>query len=166
MQQTHPAALVELCEIGTKTDNRRHGNNISMAFGALPSSSCLSCGCDEASCAPCKSQAECSNCSSCCCSTSHRTWRRKRAAMGIRLEYLGSAWMTVEAVASIGFGLIAGSLALLAFGGDSVIELISGFVVLAHLRKDVSGSELEGRRAEQLTSALLFALIPVIGLWR
>ena len=84
--------------------------------------------------------------------------------MGIRLEYLGSAWMTVEAVASIGFGLIAGSLALLAFGGDSVIELISGFVVLAHLRKDVSGSELEGRRAEQLTSALLFALIPVIGL--
>jgi divalent metal cation (Fe/Co/Zn/Cd) transporter len=84
--------------------------------------------------------------------------------MGVRLEYLGSAWMTVEAVASIGFGLIAGSLALIAFGGDSVIELISGFVVLSHLRNDASGSELEGRRAEQLTNALLFALIPVIGL--
>jgi len=45
-----------------------------------------------------------------------------------------------------------------------VIELISGFVVLSHLRNDASGSELEGRRAEQLTNALLFALIPVIGL--
>ena len=84
--------------------------------------------------------------------------------MGIRLEYLGSAWVTVEAVASIEFGLIAGSLALIAFGGDSVIELISGFVVLSHLRDDTSGPGEEGRRAEQLTSALLFALIPVIGL--
>jgi len=135
-----------------------------MSIGALPTSSCTSCGCDESSCAPCKNQTECSNCSSCCCSASHSAWRKTSAAMGIRLEYLGSAWMTVEAVASIGFGLVAGSLALLAFGGDSVIELISGFVVLAHLRNDASGSELEGRRAEQLTSALLFALIPVIGL--
>ncbi len=50
-----------------------------------------------------------------------------------------------------------------AFGGDSVIELISGFLVISHLRKDASGTELEGR-VEQLTSALLFALIPVIGL--
>ncbi|MGA2199678.1 MAG: cation transporter [Nitrososphaerales archaeon] len=86
-----------------------------------------------------------------------------RLATGIRVEYLSSAWMTVEALASIGFGLIAGSLALLAFGGDSVIELISGLVVLTHLREDASGSELGSKRAEQLTSALLFALIPVIG---
>jgi len=84
--------------------------------------------------------------------------------MGIRVEYLSSAWMTVEAFASIGFGLIAGSLALLAFGGDSVIELISGFVVLFHLRRDASGAEIDSRRTEQITSALLFALIPVIGL--
>jgi divalent metal cation (Fe/Co/Zn/Cd) transporter len=84
--------------------------------------------------------------------------------MGIRVEYLSSAWMTLEAFASIGFGLIAGSLALLAFGGDSVIELISGLVVLTHLRKDVGGPALDDRRAERLTSALLFALIPAVGL--
>jgi len=82
---------------------------------------------------------------------------------GIRVEYLSSAWMTVEALAAIGFGLVAGSLALLAFGGDSLIELLSGFVVLTHLRKDASGSETDSRRAEQLTSGLLFCLIPVIG---
>jgi divalent metal cation (Fe/Co/Zn/Cd) transporter len=71
--------------------------------------------------------------------------------------------MSVEALASIGFGLIAGSLALLAFGGDGLIELISGIVVLKHLRKDISGAETHSKRTEQITSGLLFALIPVIG---
>jgi len=59
---------------------------------------------------------------------------------------------------------MAGSFALLAFGGDSVIELISGFAVLSHLRKDVAGSEIQTRRTELLTTGLLFALIPFIGL--
>ncbi|MDA4124561.1 MAG: cation transporter [Thaumarchaeota archaeon] len=88
-----------------------------------------------------------------------------RIGTGIRVEYLSTAWMTVEAAGSIAFGLMAGSLALLAFGGDSVIELISGLAVLAYLRKDSSGTEMHGSsRTAQVTSALLFALIPTIGL--
>jgi len=69
--------------------------------------------------------------------------------------------MTVEVIGSLAVGLAAGSFALLAFGGDSLIELISGIAVLEFLRKN--RSELESRRAELITSALLFALIPVIG---
>lgn len=75
--------------------------------------------------------------------------------------------MTIEVLGSIGFGLIAGSFALLAFGGDSLIELISGIAVLTGLRRDSSGSNsggMHGKKTEQFTSALLFALIPVIGL--
>ena len=72
--------------------------------------------------------------------------------------------MVVEALGSVGFGLMAGSFALLAFGGDSVVELVSGFAVLSHLRKDVAGSETQSQDAEELTTGLLFALIPVIGL--
>ena len=75
--------------------------------------------------------------------------------------------MLVEVFGSIGFGLIAGSFALLAFGGDSLIELISGIAVLTGLRKDSSlsgASEEHNRKTEQFTSLLLFALIPVIGL--
>ncbi len=87
-----------------------------------------------------------------------------RLATGIRVEYLSSAWMTVEVLGSVTFGLMAGSFALLAFGGDSLIELISGFAVLSHLRKNVAGSEIMGRRTEFLATGLLFALIPVIGL--
>jgi divalent metal cation (Fe/Co/Zn/Cd) transporter len=69
--------------------------------------------------------------------------------------------MTAEVIGSIAVGLVAGSFALLAFGGDSLIELISGIAVLEFLRKN--RSELEGKRTEQITSMLLFALLPVIG---
>lgn len=90
-----------------------------------------------------------------------------RIRSGIRIEYVGSAWMVVEVLGSIGFGVIAGSFALLAFGGDSLVELVSGIAVLAGLRKDSSsavGQEgTHGRRTERLTNALLFSLIPVIG---
>ena len=74
--------------------------------------------------------------------------------------------MTIEVLGSIGVGLIAGSFALLAFGGDSLIELISGLAVLGGLRQDSSriGGVIDSRRTEQFTSLLLFALIPVIGL--
>jgi len=89
-----------------------------------------------------------------------------RIGNGIRIEYLSSAWMTIEVLGSIGVGLFAGSFALLAFGGDSLIELISGLAVLSGLRRDSSrvGSVLDSKRTEQFTSLLLFALIPVIGL--
>jgi len=75
--------------------------------------------------------------------------------------------MTVEVLGSIGLGLIAGSFAVLAFGGDSLIELVSGLAVLGGLRKDSSRSSNDGahgKRTEHFTSLLLFALIPVIGL--
>jgi len=88
-----------------------------------------------------------------------------RTRTGVRVEYLSSAWMTVEAAASIVLGLVAGSLALLAFGGDSLIELISGIAVLSYLRRDTNDSGThESKRTGQVTSALLFALIPIIGL--
>src|SRR2546427_12490339 len=87
-----------------------------------------------------------------------------RIGTGIRVEYFSSAWMIVEVLGSIGFGLISGSFALLAFGGDNLIELFSGLAVLNHLRRGVKGSEIQGRSTESLMTGLLFALIPVIGL--
>jgi divalent metal cation (Fe/Co/Zn/Cd) transporter len=71
--------------------------------------------------------------------------------------------MVVEVVGSIGIGLLSGSLALLAFGGDSLIEIMSGLAVTLHLRRDSSGSSGLGERTEKLTKFLLVALMPVIG---
>lgn len=78
-------------------------------------------------------------------------------------EYLSLGWMAVEVVGSIGIGLLAGSFALLAFGGDSLVEIISGLVTTLHLRRDSSGSGDLGEGTEKLTRFLLVALIPVIG---
>ena len=87
-----------------------------------------------------------------------------RIGTGISVEYLSSAWMIVEAIGSLGLGLIAGSFALMAFGGDSLVELVSSFTVMGHLRKEVAGAESHAHRTEVLATGMLFALIPVIGL--
>ena len=135
-----------------------------MTYAAL-SSTCQTCGCAETSCATCRFPNDCTRCSSCCCSNAHQSWRRIRIGTAVRVEYLSSAWMTVEIIGSIGLGLIVRSFALLAFGGDSLVELISGLAVLTYLRTNTSGSEVHRKeRTELVTSLLLFSLIPVIGL--
>jgi|SRR3989441_12762830 len=138
---------------------------LSMSFGAYSPSGCQTCGCSDESCESCQTVASCSNCASCCCSTTHQSWRHGRIGSAIRVEYFSSAWMTIEVLGSIGVGMIAGSFALLAFGGDSLIELITGLVVLRSLRRDSSnvGGVNDSKSTEQFTSALLFALIPAIG---
>lgn len=85
---------------------------------------------------------------------------------GLIVEYSSLAWMTVEAIGAIVAGIFSGSLALLAFGGDSIIELASSIAVLGHLREENSGrgSEDQTEKTEQATVLLLFLLIPVIGL--
>ena len=85
---------------------------------------------------------------------------------GLLVEYSSLAWMTVEAVGAIIAGIFSGSLALLAFGGDSIVELASSIAVVGHLREENSGrgSEDKTERTEHVTVLLLFLLIPVIGL--
>ncbi len=82
------------------------------------------------------------------------------------LEYISLGWMSVEIVACVIAGLIVGkSFALLAFGGDSVIELISAYAVFSYLRKLSGGIlniESESERTEKLATALLIFLIPII----
>ena len=52
---------------------------------------------------------------------------------GRNLEYLTIGWNSLEAVAAIGAGVLAGSIALVGFGFDSVIESLSGAIVLWRL---------------------------------
>ncbi|MGD0396148.1 MAG: cation transporter [Nitrososphaerales archaeon] len=87
----------------------------------------------------------------------------ERISQGVRLEYFSLGWMAIEVVGSIGIGLLSGSLALLAFGGDSLIEIMSGLAVTLHLRRESSGSSGLGERTERLTKFLLVALMPIIG---
>jgi cation diffusion facilitator family transporter len=54
---------------------------------------------------------------------------------GIRLEVFTITWNVVEAVVAIGAGLLAGSVALVGFGVDSGIEVISAVALLWRLLK-------------------------------
>lgn len=52
---------------------------------------------------------------------------------GKLLEYLTIGWNSVEAVVAIAAGIVAGSIALVGFGFDSVIESLSGAILLWRL---------------------------------
>jgi divalent metal cation (Fe/Co/Zn/Cd) transporter len=82
-----------------------------------------------------------------------RLIRRARA-----LSVLSIAWMTVEAGVAIIAALVAGSVALLGFGLDSLIELASASVILWLYTGSRDGSESAERRAQQLIAGC-FALL-------
>jgi divalent metal cation (Fe/Co/Zn/Cd) transporter len=69
--------------------------------------------------------------------------RGELARRGQRLEYYTIAWNTLEAVAALISGLLAGSIALVGFGLDSLIEVVSGSALLWRLHHDAD----EQRRA-------------------
>lgn len=89
------------------------------------------------------------------------SWRRGRIHQGLLVEYASLGWMTVEVIGSIGIGLLSGSLALIAFGSDSLVEMISAFMVLTHLKSCSTSSDI-GELTEKITKLLLVALIPII----
>lgn len=76
--------------------------------------------------------------------------RAAQVRAGVRVEVFTVLWMIVEAVVSIGAGVLAGSALLTAFGIDSVIELVSGAILLWRLALEARGEETERvERAEQ-----------------
>lgn len=68
---------------------------------------------------------------------------------GLLLEYFTVAYNILEAVLSIMFGHMAGSIALVAFGLDSIVESLSGGVLIWRLRQHGRISEEEEGRLEK-----------------
>jgi divalent metal cation (Fe/Co/Zn/Cd) transporter len=77
-----------------------------------------------------------------------------------QLTYLGLGWHVLEAAVAIVAGVIAGSVALVGFGADSVIEAGAGLVVLWLLTGGRVNSGYAERRAQQLIAAS-FVLLAV-----
>ena len=55
---------------------------------------------------------------------------------GLRLEWATNGWNAMEVVVTITLGVQAGSLALIAFGLDSIIEIFASTVVIRNLHDD------------------------------
>lgn len=78
---------------------------------------------------------------------------------GRNLEYLTIGWNSLEAIAAVGAGVLAGSIALVGFGVDSVIEVSSGAIILWRL---FSGEHRE-KLALKLIGISLIALAAYVG---
>jgi divalent metal cation (Fe/Co/Zn/Cd) transporter len=82
-----------------------------------------------------------------------RAQRRALARRARALTYLGLGWHVLEAAVAIGAGVVAGSVALIGFGADSVIEVGAGLVVLWLVTGGRVSSGDSERRAQRLIAA-------------
>ena len=78
---------------------------------------------------------------------------------GRRVEYFSIAWTSLEAIGGVTIGILAGSVALVGFGADSIIEVASSCVLLWWLAE---GSIDRDRVAHRLVGACFFALAAYI----
>ena len=85
--------------------------------------------------------------------------RTALVARGRRLEYFTIAWNGFEAAVALIAGLVAGSIALVGFGLDSVIETISAGILLwrLHAEDDPLRRERTERMAHRLVGICFLA---------
>lgn len=76
--------------------------------------------------------------------------RTRAVKRGQKLEYFTIAYNSLEGLIAILFGALAGSIALLGFGFDSVIEVTSGAVLLWRLRAEMDEERRERVEARSL----------------
>jgi cation diffusion facilitator family transporter len=93
--------------------------------------------------------------------------RRGLHRRALWLEYFTVGWNVIEGVVAIGAGIIAGSVALIGFGVDSSIEVISALGLLWRLRKagpdaTVQEESRAERRALYVVAATFFLLAAYI----
>lgn len=86
---------------------------------------------------------------------------------GLGLEYFTIAWNVLEAVVGLAAGVLAGSVALVGFALDSLVETSSGGILVWRLRSEHRGKgtseELE-RRAVRGVALAFFALAAYVGI--
>lgn len=78
-----------------------------------------------------------------------RSQRRRDVREGLMVELVTIGWMLIEAAVSLTAGALAGSIALVAFGVDSVIELVSAGVLLWRLRIEGGRAVIDPHRIER-----------------
>jgi divalent metal cation (Fe/Co/Zn/Cd) transporter len=78
------------------------------------------------------------------------------------LEYATIAWNVGEAVFTISLGIAAGSLALIGFGTDSIIEVFASSVVVWHIRAGHATDRAARTRKALHLVALAFLALAVV----
>ena len=92
------------------------------------------------------------------------TQERERLIRRVKLlSWASLVWMTVEGAVAIIAGLVAGSVALIGFGLDSVIEGFASVVIIWRFTGARKLSEAAETRAQKLVAIQFFVLAPYVG---
>jgi len=92
--------------------------------------------------------------------------RVKTLRRGLLLEYFTVGWNLLEAVVGFVAGILAGSVALVGFALDSIVEASSGGILIWRLRSEERGTrtpEEAERKASRLVAVAFFALATYVG---
>lgn len=81
---------------------------------------------------------------------------------GVRLEVITVVWMAAEGALAIGAGIAARSALLTAFGFDSLIELLSGVVLLWLLISESRGASLAHVERLEVTTSRISAVLLIL----
>lgn len=81
-----------------------------------------------------------------------------------RLEFATIGWNVLESAVSISLGIAAGSLALIGFGIDSVVEIFASLVVVWHLGAGTSDANHSARTRIALRLTSVAFLLLAVGL--
>ncbi len=85
----------------------------------------------------------------------------------LKLEYFSLMWNFLETFVGIAAGIAAGSVALIGFGLDSVVESSSAAPLIWRLRREANGSatsEDSERKAVRIVAVAFFALALFVGI--
>src|SRR5664280_3765510 len=89
--------------------------------------------------------------------------RQDLVRRGQRLEYFTIAYNSAEGLVSILAGIVAGSVSLIGFGLDSLIEVTSGAALLWRLHHDLNASRRE--QIERTTLRIVGACFVALALY-
>jgi divalent metal cation (Fe/Co/Zn/Cd) transporter len=90
--------------------------------------------------------------------------RLRLVARARLLAWLGIAWHAVEAAIAVIAGLAAGSIALIGFGADSLVESLAGLILIWRFAGDRAASEAAEQRAQRLIGATFFLIATYVGI--
>jgi divalent metal cation (Fe/Co/Zn/Cd) transporter len=87
----------------------------------------------------------------------HRNARRARL-----LSWFSLIWMTIEGVVGVVSGIVAGSIALQAFGISSAVEGLASVIVIWRFTGSRTLSETSERRAQKAVAISFWLLVPYV----
>ena len=80
------------------------------------------------------------------------------------LAWGGLAWHGIEAAVAIGAGIVAGSIALVGFGADSLIEMMAGGVLIWRLAGSAAGGSDREHPAHRLIAVTFWVIAAYVGI--